>query len=113
MEQVEPSQEATDMIALVKQVPICYRCRNGDFIELDDLEDLEDFGEMLDYYFDKNNVHPEVKIYGKWYKKGLLLFTRRQHGYILQKKVSLGRIGLKLLIPLLDIKLSWDLVHLL
>ena len=45
--QVKPSQEATNMIALVKQVPICYRCRNGDYVGLDALEDL---GEMIDYY---------------------------------------------------------------
>ena len=66
LEQVEPSPEATDVIALLKQVLICYRHRNGDYIELDD---LEDFGEMLDYFFDENNAHPEVKNYGKRQQK--------------------------------------------
>ena len=32
-----------------------------------ELDDLEDFDEMLDYYFDENNAHPEVKNYEKWH----------------------------------------------
>ena len=53
LEQNEPSQEATDVKALVKQVHICYHCKTGDFIELGG---FEDFGEMVDYYFDDNNA---------------------------------------------------------
>jgi len=56
----------------VKQVPLCYRHWNGDYLELDT---LEDFGEMIDYYFDENNTHPEVENYGKWqWKKYAVIY---------------------------------------
>ena len=64
LDHIEPLSEATTMMALLKRVLFCYHCRNRDFIELDD---LEDFGMMLDYYHDDNNGYPEVKNFEKWH----------------------------------------------
>lgn len=64
LDQVDGSSEVTTKMTMVKKVPFCYHYRTGNYLKLDN---LEDFGNILDYYFDYYNDHFEVKNFGKWY----------------------------------------------
>lgn len=64
-DQADPSPETTAMMTMVKKIPFSYRAQNGNFIVI---YDLEDFGHMLDLYYDDNNGFNEVKNFHKWHK---------------------------------------------
>ena len=57
-DQADPSLEAAAMITMVKKILFSNRARNGNFIIMDD---LEDFGHMLDLYYD-NNIKIKILI---------------------------------------------------
>lgn len=61
-DQVDELTEGNIMMTMLQKVLFCYYHRNRYYMELDS---LEDFGEIIDHYYDQTNGHSEIMNFGK------------------------------------------------
>ena len=86
--QMDPSPEATTMMTMVKKIHFSYQARNGNYLVINN---LENFGFMLDYYFGDSNGPNELKNFGKWHntnKKYTVLYKETPFLYPTEQGIS-------------------------